>query len=157
MVVYSFLLAFVGLVLVYIEFFLPGGLLAAMGALCMLAGFGLLGTFGPGYMMASIYLFVCLVLAALVCVYAIKRIKMTAKKDSFYLSKDQQGYVASSLDPALIGTHGVVVSDLKPSGHVEILGKVYQAVSQRGYILKEKNIKVIGTQLAYLIVIPSEE
>jgi len=128
-----------------------------MGALSMLAGFGLLGTFGPGFFGASIYLLICLVLAFLVCLYALKKIKMTAKNDSFYLSKDQEGYVASSLDPGLVGTEGSVVSDLKPSGHVEIKGNVFQAISQRGYIPKETKIKVIGTKLAYLIVIPKEE
>jgi membrane-bound ClpP family serine protease len=52
----------------------------------------------------------------------------------------------------MIGEVGVVVSNLKPSGHIKIHNRRYQAVSQSGYVEAETEVEVIGGRGAYLIV-----
>lgn len=157
MILYSLLLALFGLTMIFLEFFVPGGILAVLGAMAILAGTMLLSLWGPGWNVAGPYLIVCLMLTALTCYIAIRRIKKSGKKDSFYHSKDQEGYVPFSLSKKLIGKKGVAASDLKPSGHVLIEGDPFQAVSERGYITKDTEIQVISLGSAYLIVKPIKE
>lgn len=157
MILYSILLALLGLSLIFIEFFVPGGILAILGALAILTGTIILSVWGPGWKFASAYLVVCLLATALTCYYAIRRIKKSGKKDSFYHSKDQEGYVSFSLSPELIGKKGVAMSDLKPSGHVMVEGSPFQAVSERGYINKDTEIEVINLGSTYLIVKPIKD
>lgn len=157
MLLYALLLAFLGLVMIFLEFFMPGGVLAVLGALAIIAGTVLLGAFGPGWGLATSYFILCLILTGATCFLALKKIKKSGKKDSFYLSRDQEGFVAASLDPALLGKKGMAASDLKPSGHVQIEGRPYQAVSERGYINKGCEIEVIGSRSAYLIVKPIKD
>jgi membrane-bound serine protease (ClpP class) len=157
MILYALLLALLGLCLIFIEFFMPGGILAVLGAISIISGVLLLGLMGPGWGFAFGYLTVCVPLIVVTCYFAIHRIKRSGKKDSFYLSRDQEGYVSASLDPQLIGKKGIATSDLKPSGHITVDGVPYQAVSERGYITQGSEVDVIATKSAYLIVKPSKE
>lgn len=157
MILYSILLALFGLIMIFLEFFVPGGILAVLGAIAIIAGTVILSVWGPGWNVAGPYLIVCLLLSALTCYIAIRRIKKSGKKDSFYHSKDQEGYVSFSLSSELVGKTGIAVSDLKPSGHVSIEGSPFQAVSERGYINKDTEIVVLSIGPAYLIVKPIKE
>ena len=157
MLTYSLLLAFFGLALVYFEFFLPGGILAIIASIMILLGFFLLGAFGAGWAVALIYLFSCALATILVCLFALKRIRASAKKDSFYLSSDQEGFVAASLDQGLKGKIGTTSSELKPSGYVLIDSQIYQAISERGFLEKDEKIRVVEVRSSYVIVIPIKE
>ncbi|NDD58724.1 MAG: hypothetical protein EBZ47_05670 [Chlamydiae bacterium] len=144
-----------GLVLVFAEFFMPGGVAAVLGVASMLAAVVLVGVLGPGWMAAFILFMVCVLLSALACGLAMKAIKKSARKNSFFLSTDQEGYVSCSMDPSLQGKMGVCSSDLKPAGHVEIDAVFYQAVSERGYLNKGTKIKVVEIRSSHVVVIPA--
>jgi len=47
---------------------------------------------------------------------------------------------------------GVAISDLRPSGKIEIEGEQYDAIAQVGYVNKGEQIKVVGYQTASIVV-----
>jgi membrane-bound serine protease (ClpP class) len=147
-------LGLIALGLIYVEFFVPGGILAILALAAALVGTVLISIGPYGWLAGVIYFVVLGLLSIVVCYAAIKKMKKSASKDSFFLSKDQQGYVVSSLDKNMIGKKGVAFSDLKPSGHIMIEGQAFQAVSERGYISKGAEVEIIALGPSYFIIKP---
>jgi len=88
--------------------------------------------------------------AIVLAVFALRRIKKS--KGTIYLNQDQEGYKASGWAEEMVGKGGVVVADLKPSGHVEFEGKRYQAVARMGYLSAGTKVVVVGGEGAHLVV-----
>jgi len=66
----------------------------------------------------------------------------------------QSGYVATDLNfEKLIGKTGTTITNLRPSGKIEIEGEIYNASSEIGFIDKGTKVKVIGNRTGQLIVI----
>lgn len=142
----------VGLFLVYMEFFLPGGIMGACGAILLVSGFVFFAMESQSMWATVAFTLGTLFGAGAVMKVALKRIQMAEPESSVYLDADQEGYRAPSYDSQAIGKEGVALSDLKPSGHVSIDGKRMQAVSKAGYVEKGSEIVVIEGKGAYLIV-----
>ena len=68
--------------------------------------------------------------------------------------KKEDGYVISAAisDKNLIGKEGVAITDLRPSGKIEIDGEWHDAQSDAEYIKKDSKVKVEKVQGAYLVV-----
>ena len=147
-----FLLWALGLLLVFLEFYLPGAILGICGGALIFFSILLFARNGASPLLIAVYIFAVINSVALVIKFALWKIR-TAKPDySIYSSKDQAGYVASGYDRNAIGKTGVVLSDLKPGGYILIEGKQHQALSQSGYIIKGSQVKVIGGEGESLIV-----
>lgn len=142
----SFVLLLIGWLLIFLEFFLPGGILGTLGGaivvLSMIVAAGSSSAlFTIGFaILAGIGVW-------LIIRFALHRITHSS---SLYSGEDQQGFVASDVDQAVVDQEGVALTDLKPSGHVEVLGNRYQAVSQSGYINQGTKIIVTGGQGAHV-------
>ncbi len=145
----AIVLALVGLALIYIEFFLPGGILALFGALALIASVAFFGYQQESFLTTALYFFGILAAVAVVCKVALWRVKAS---QNIYLKDDQEGFVACSFDPDLVGKEGTVLSDLKPSGHISVGGKLWQALSETGYIAKGAQVVVIGGAGSHLKV-----
>ena len=143
--------ALLGALSIFLEFFLPGGILAIVGALLLFASATLFFVEGGSLIWGIIYFLFCASLAVFACSYALSRLRKSKNSD-FCLKEDQEGFFASEIDSSFIGKEGVAATDLKPSGHVLIEGSKMQAISQSGYINKGDPIVVVGTQGAYLQV-----
>lgn len=148
------LLLVIGLLLVFLEFFLPGLILGALGSILIVASVVLFGIQANSPLELLFYFLGVGAAVAAVVYYAIKRIRRTAKAGTMYLDSDQAGYVASTFDATAIGKRGVALSDLKPSGHALIDGKQYQVSSQSGYVTQGTEIVVLGGQGAILFIKP---
>ena len=157
MTLYAILLSCLGLGFIYLEFFLPGAVMASIGLIAILSGALLLGLSDAGYMIAFLYLIGNALIALLVCLIALKKVRRSAKRDTFFLSKDQQGYSATEMDSALIGSVGAARTDMKPSGHIQIGGRQYPALSERGYITAGESIEVVGVRSGYYLVVPHKK
>ncbi len=151
-----FLLLAIGLVLILLEFFIPGAVMGIMGGILLLAGAVIAGMQGTG-MELLLYLFFMAAGLAVVIKFALWYIPRTAKKDTLFLNKDQQGFKASAYDASAIGKQGVVISDLKPGGHILVEGQKHQAISVAGYISKGERVEVISGQEESLLVKPANE
>lgn len=150
MAVILFLLL-LGLVLVFLEFFLPGMVLAILGSLALLASALLMFThYAPlwGILYSTL---LCAVLLFL-CRFALFSVKRSKGKGNFYHGEDQEGYLASEYDVQLIGKQGSVATELKPSGHIFVENRLYQALSETGLMSKGTPVDIVGGRGSYLIV-----
>ena len=145
------LLAVAGFTLIFLEFFLPGAVLAILGSLSLLASSALFFIDYPG-LWGILYLFCLLLCVFAVCKLALWKLKGSAGKGDFYHGEDQEGYSASSFDPKLIGKEGIVSTELKPAGHITVEGELYQALSETGFISKGATVKIVGGKGSHLIV-----
>ena len=146
------ILGLVGLILIYFEFFVPGGVLGVLGALCIIIGLIFSFSKESSLVLFFVYLAAMFLLLALTVRLALWSIKKNKRKNGYYLEDDQEGYVASSFDKELVGKMGKALTSLRPSGHVRVEDKVYQAVAQSGYINKGSRVKIIGGEGARFIV-----
>jgi membrane-bound serine protease (ClpP class) len=153
-------LALTGLFLIYLEFFLPGGIMAVGGG-----GLLILSVFFF-YMQVASGLFPCLayvlglsLVLMLVTRFALFRLKKG--KATFYLDADQEGFQACVYPKEMIGKIATALSDLKPSGMIAIEGDqsqncTYSAHSQFGYIEKGTPVRIVGGEGSHLIVVIQE-
>ncbi|CUI16515.1 putative membrane-bound serine protease [Candidatus Protochlamydia naegleriophila] len=147
-----FLLLFIGLLLILIEFYIPGAVMGVLGSIFVLVSILLFAS-----QTNSLLAIVFFVLGTILCVgllirFALWRIVRAKPEYSIYLNEDQEGYQASSFDQEAIGKIGVVLSDLKPGGYILIDGKQHQAISLTGYIPKGEHVEVVSGQEESLIV-----
>ncbi len=145
-------LAITGLFLLFLEFFLPGAIMAIGGSLLLMAS---LFVYYMTYPIDGFFLLYCLGLA--IAVYLIVRLgihQIRSAKKTMYLDTDQEGYQACIYPKELIGKTGFALNDLRPSGHIRVEEKTFQALAKTGFIEKGTSIHVIGGQGSHLIVQP---
>lgn len=150
MIPYLFLLS--GIVLIYLEFYLPGAVFGTAGALLVLAAiFQAIITYESTWAVIA-FGALAIALVAAVIKFALWQIPRQKSGMSIYSDGDQQGYVASTFDQNAIGKSGEVLSDLRPGGYILIDGVQHQALSESGYLVKGTPVKVIRGEGDSLIV-----
>lgn len=147
-----FIMLLLGLALIFLEFYIPGAVMGIAGGLLVFSSMILFAMHSQSPLAITLYVIGTLVCLGFLIKFAIWRIR-TAKPDySIYSDKDQEGYQASHFDASAIGKKAIVVTDLKPGGHIMVEGKTMQAISQSGYITKGSEVLVVGGQEESLIV-----
>lgn len=140
----AYLLLFMGLLLIFLEFYFPGIVLGVSGALLMLGSYIVLIQEGAGGLEFFLFFIGSLLALMLLIRFALWKIPRAKKGRGIYLAGDQEGYQASSYDATAIGKEGTVLTDLKPGGFILIEGKPHPALSLSGYIEKGKTVKVLS-------------
>lgn len=159
---WEILLFFVGLVLLALEIFvIPGfGIVGILGILCVFFGLilslinndfftfpdGIMETIGYALFRVTVTLLIGIGLAAafggsIFNFPAFKKMVLVNDQKSnegYSIQQDEQLHV--------IGLEGIVLSDCRPSGKVEINGNIYDAISDAEYILKGTKIIVTKVQ-----------
>jgi len=151
-----FVLAAAGLLMIYLEFFIPGGILAILGGGLLVGSLVLFGMQKVGVGWLVIYFLILFILVLSTCKLALWQIRKSRKKKSFYLADDQAGFQASEFKKEFIGKTAIAYSDLKPAGHILVEGEQLQALSETTYIDKGSTVLIIGGKGAYLIVKKTE-
>ena len=139
--------AFIGLCLICLEFFMPGAIIGGIGAIFLLCSLVVFGMSTP-----NLYYFILFLAALIILIILTIKLGLSRTKKIISLHGDQSGFVASSFNQSLIGKKGIVLSDLKPSGHIQVDNDSYQALSESVYIKQGTSIVVIGGRGSYLIV-----
>lgn len=147
-----YILVLLGLLLIYIEFFLPGVIIGAIGACLVTAGIFTFAYLSSSALATLIFTLISLLLVALLIRVALWRIPRIKPEKSIYSNSAQEGYYASSFDKTAIGQRGKVVSDLKPGGQISVNGKVHPALSISGYLSKGDEVEVIRGEGESLVV-----
>ncbi len=138
-------LSVLGLVLVYLEFFLPGGLIAIIGGFSLVAGVTIFSTLEVAPFYKILYFVATAMFTATACRSAIWVLR-TRKSQEMVLQTNQEGFFATGVDDQLIGQEGSAATDLKPSGHILIGEKRYQALSDGNYIQKNTPIIILSAK-----------
>ncbi len=146
----------IGLLLIFLEFFLPGGIVGIAGGVLVIISIFFYASVTDSALYVILYAMAALFGVGVLICFAIRRIK-GGKTKGLFLNTEQSGYVASEFAEELVGEEGEAISDLKPSGHIMVHKKRYQAVSKVGYVIKGTKIKVVGGEGAHLIVKLKEE
>lgn len=145
-------LALLGLLLIFLEFFLPGAVMAIGGALLLLASLFFFHMEKPGFPSFIGYLSLLTTFVYFIVKLALWRVKLSAKQGTLRMEGDQEGFVACVYSKEWIGKIGLAHTDLKPSGYITIEGKRFQAVSKTGYIDKDTPIEILEGSGSHLIV-----
>lgn len=140
-----------GLLFIFLEFFLVGAVFVILGSLFVVVSLILFFLTFPIFLSLG-YLVVTILAIVGICKGALWLIKSSRRGGEFYLQSDQEGYNASFFDPNLVGKEGIAITELKTAGHVLIEKRRYQALSDSGFITKGASIVVTGGRGAYLIV-----
>ena len=148
----TFLFLIFGLFFIVLEFYLPGAIMATIGAILLITSVLLFAVSSESIFADLLYLSAVLILVALVINYILKMIPHAPPRYNIYLKGDQEGYYASQFDKTAIGKTGVVLTDLKPGGYILIDGKKHQAISQSGYISSGEHVLVVEGREESLIV-----
>ncbi len=148
----SYILLAVGLLMIYLEFFLPGGVLGILGGIFVLTSMVWYGMNSDSAWATLFFVVMSLWLVTLLIRVTLLRIPKAKPGRSIYSDDAQSGYYASKFDKKAEGKIGVVTSDLKPGGHVIIDGEHHLAISQSGYLKKGEKVQVIGGEGESLIV-----
>jgi len=141
-----FVLLAVGLLLIFLEFFLPGGIMGTIGALVVMGSIVLFAMQTESMLYILLYTVGSVVIVALLFRFALWRIRHGEPGKTIYSDDAQEGFTASRFDTTAIGKSGLVDTDLKPGGHIIIDEKRHSAISVSGYISKGEKVKVIGGQ-----------
>lgn len=142
-------IALLSLILIYLEFFVPGIVLGVLGGVGLCLSI-LLFIWESG----DIWPIVFFVSGAVVCLILTIRLALwkMKQKPAFFASEEQSGYVASEFDKSFIGKEGKAATDLKPSGHILVEGEKVQAASESLYIKKGESVIIVGGEGARYIV-----
>lgn len=147
-----FLLVFLGLILILVEFYIPGGIIGILGGISILAGIILFASETTSAIALLLFIVGTALGVGFMIRFAIWRIKHAKPQYSIYSNADQEGYVASTYDKNVIGKTGIVSADLKPGGFIVVEGKQHPAISLSGYIQKGEHVLIVGGQEQSLMV-----
>lgn len=158
----------VGLILLLLEIFvIPGfGVAGILGIVCIVASLALSGIddftfeFLPDFVGAIIRSLFFVISCSLISVFAsiwLSRKLFGSRRLNFALHAEQkveEGFVGVDMTvKEEVGKEGVVFTDLRPAGKVEINDDVYDAVSNTGaFIQKGTRVKVIKYQAGQVYV-----
>jgi membrane-bound ClpP family serine protease len=148
----AIILLVIGLFFIFIEFYLPGGIMAILGIITLLASIVVFAQQADSIAAVALFIWLLSIFVVLVIKYTLQLIQKSRGNYSIYLHKDQEGYKASKFDASAIGKVGIVCSDLKPAGYIMIEGKKYQAISITGYIPQGQEVVVLRGEEESLVV-----
>jgi len=146
------LLLCISLILIFFEFYAPGGVLALIGSIVFIGAWVIAISSDMSFTELVLFILISLITLILTIRYAIYRIKKSSSRDTLMHSKDQEGYQGAQFDASLIGRQAVAYTDLRPSGFIIVDDVRIAATCQSGYVEKGSSLKIIGGDGAHVIV-----
>ncbi|HLO11919.1 MAG TPA: nodulation protein NfeD [Pseudoneobacillus sp.] len=149
----TIILFVVGVLLMFAELFLPGGLVGFLGLAAILGSFFLASD-------NFIHMGISIVIALFISIFAsIFMIKVLGRKMSFFKkiiltdsTNTEQGYVSNLNRTDLVGKNGITLTQLRPAGKIMIKDEIIDAVSEGSFIQKDMNVKVIKVEGSRIVV-----
>lgn len=158
MIWWALLLFLGGIVLIYAEFLLPGGICGVTGAIMLLAS-GALGVAAlPGY-----ELFVIVTELAGAAVAIALGMRMLARGRGLHGLRHEDGlraedgFVSAAGDLGLVGRTGSVFTALRPSGTIVVDGRRVDAVADGTFIEAGRAVRVVEVHGNRVVVEAVEE
>ncbi|MFF2497505.1 nodulation protein NfeD [Peribacillus sp. NPDC058075] len=143
----------IGVILVLIEFFIPGGIIGLLG-FTAIVGSLFLATGDPVHMTISLLIAVTvsiLVFILLVKVFG-KQMKFFRKMILTDATKTEQGYVSNPNRLDLLGVEGKALTDLRPSGTALVKDERVDVVTEGSFISKGSSIVIIKVEGSRVVV-----
>jgi membrane-bound serine protease (ClpP class) len=142
-----------GVGLILLELFIPGGIAGVIGLLAIFASF----------FMASdnvVHMGISLLIALTASiVLSILMIRVFGKKMKFFRriiltdsTSTEKGYVSNKNRLELIGVEGITLTPLRPSGTIVVEDERIDAVSEGGFIAKDTKVRIVKTEGSRIVV-----
>lgn len=146
----------VGVILLGFEVFIPGGILGVMAGLAMLAGSALAFVdYGvSGGLLATA---IAVVMVAGMLYFEFKILPRTAFGQRLFLKATVTGVSTPPRQRDYVGSEGMTLTAMSPTGFIEIDGKRLEAFSRSGFLEAGIPVQVVGTDTFRLIVTSKPE
>lgn len=149
----SIILLGIGIVLIVLEFFVPGGIMGGIGVLSIIISL-LLAADNIGHMIFSILIALLVTIIASVILFK----RFGYEKGIFRhiilfdSTSSDKGYVSNVTRSDLIGLEGITVTPLHPSGTAVFNNERFDVVTEGGFINNNKKVKIIKAEGPRIIV-----
>ena len=143
----------IGLILMALELFVPGGILAVFGLLCLMGA--VIGIWMDHGATAGLLAFLGSIIVSVALVFIeLSVLKRSPIAHRFFLTSRvrNQGRTPRPQEAELVGRTGETVTTLAPSGIVLIDGRRYEAASQDGLLERGTPIQVVGRDAFRIVV-----
>ncbi|MDP4083464.1 MAG: NfeD family protein [Bacillota bacterium] len=147
----------VGLILIFLEFFLPGAISGTLGVAAIITSIFLAG--GNAVQMAiSICIAVLLSIVFFMIMVKVfgKKLRLFNRMVLFESARKEDGYVSNVNRVDLMGKEGIALTMLRPAGTAIFNKERVDVVSEGGFIQKNAKITVIKVEGARIVVRESE-
>ena len=149
----AIILFVVGIVLILLEFFVPGGILGLIGFGAVITSL-FIASDNVTYMAISMLIALSVSILASILLFKVfgKKIRLFQKiilKDS---TNTESGYISSKSRTELLGKEGFSLTSLRPSGTAIINDERIDVITEGGYIERHKKIKVVKTEGVRVVV-----
>ncbi|GEN57419.1 hypothetical protein GCM10012290_11550 [Halolactibacillus alkaliphilus] len=153
-----FVLLIIGLALIIVEFFVPGGILGGLGAMSIVVS---LFMATDNIFALSLSLLIAISLTIFVAIFLYKRIGLQKGLLRYIILSDREtvdkGYVSSVSREQLIGLKGRALTPLRPSGTGLFEGERLDIISVGNFINQEDPIEIISVNGSRIVVKRIEE
>ncbi|MGX6442798.1 NfeD family protein [Neobacillus sp. K501] len=143
----------VGILLIFLEFFLPGAISGTLGLAALIASLFLAGD-NPLYMGISIFISLGISIVLLFIMIKIfgKKMVLFNRMILFETAKKEDGYVSNVNRTDLLGSVGEAITMLRPAGTAVFHNERVDVVSEGGFIDQGAKIKVIKVEGVRIVV-----
>lgn len=149
----TLILFIIGIALILLEFFIPGGIAGILGFVAIIASFFLAA---DNVVHMGISLLIAIVVSILISILLIKvfgkKIRLFKKLILTDSTNKESGYIANKSRLELIGLVGYTLTVLRPSGTIVIEDERLDAVSEGGFIGKGSKVRVMRAEGARIVV-----
>ncbi|WP_078545560.1 NfeD family protein [Litchfieldia alkalitelluris] len=149
----SLILFIVGIVLILLEFVVPGGILGLIGFGAILTSM-FLATDDIGHMAISLVIAIGITLVVSIILFKVfgKRMRILRKIILSDSTNTESGYISNVTRVELIGMEGHALTALRPSGTALINNERLDVVTEGGFIEKNKKVVVVKTEGTRIVV-----
>ena len=149
----TIILFVVGLALILLEFFLPGGIVGIIGFVSVIASL-FLASDNVVHMGISILIAIGISILASILMIKVfgKKMKLFKRIILTDSTNTEQGYISNKSRVELIGMEGVALTTLRPSGTVILEGERIDVVSEGGYISQGARVIVVKAEGSRVVV-----
>lgn len=142
-----------GILLIFLEFFLPGAISGTLGVAALILSLFLAGEdamqMGVSILIA---IFISIVIFFLMIKVFGKKLILFSKMVLTESARKEDGYVSNINRTDLLGMEGIALTTLRPAGTAIIKNERIDVVSEGGYIEQNASIKVIKVEGARIVV-----
>lgn len=133
-----------GMGLIMLEIFIPGGIVGVFGGICLLASIGV--AYNHFGMEGAIIAFGVSLVALVACLwFEFKVLPKTSAGKRFFLRDRVEGKSQKDVgDQAMIGREASAATALAPSGYILLDGRKMEASSRSGFIEKGEAVEIVS-------------
>lgn len=149
----AIILLIVGIILIILEFFIPGGIIGILGVIAVVGSLIMAG-YNPMHMALSIA--IAMIVAIIAFVILFKRVGFNKGIFKNIILRDkldkEQGYNSYDEREELIGKTGIAITPLRPSGIGDFEGERIDIVTEGNFINSGEPIKIVDVEGVRVIV-----